>query len=527
MDRTVYHTLIEQGGIFSLLLICFVTLLLFIFKAWKSRKHSFGISGFFLGGRNIGAALTEHTTWGTNFALANGIFYFAVLAFYVGPSIFWIQIPWSISIFILASLLPLIIKATYLHTIHGFIGQMFGIKARVTASFVTLFGYLGAFAFEVYVSTEIILHYLGIPAFTVPVALFLTLLCAMYCDIGGFKTVASIDKLQNRLGLVAIVILFVLLLYANNVLFDVSRLNINLFSKELLNFSDISLWQLVGIMCFAPFANLVDMSNWQTISANSNIPPEKHKFIRRSIRRAAVWTLFLPGLVGCFFGYLSHGIKGITEDDVLPIVLQSSLTQYNLIGGVIIGFVIIGLLATALSTADSYLLAAVQTYSWDLKNFKELEKYQNRTTIPVEREIYIVSSARRSLYMFAILSVLIFTLLVQLNRGKVLEFQFVIFGCMIALLPSVCNGLYLFKKGKIGTDVFKTWMTWSILLGFSAGLLVFIISLMSTNINVYAFSPISTLGISSLTWLAAIVASTLTKKRKKNEQLVELTEKDI
>jgi len=124
-----------------------------IYVAWRQRETSWKISTFFLGGRNIGGPLSAQTYWGSSFSFANGIIYFAVLAYFYGLNVIWFQVPWVIGIWILAWRLPQLIKITDRYTLHGFLGSLFGPPARKMASVVTITGFMGFFAYEIAIST--------------------------------------------------------------------------------------------------------------------------------------------------------------------------------------------------------------------------------------------------------------------------------------------------------------------------------------------------------------------------------------
>ena len=483
-------------SISSLAAIALVFLIVFAFfirVAWTTRGKSWTLGGFFLGGRNIGASITEHSTWGTSFSFANGIFYFAVLGFYGGLSAIWFQIPWTISLFALGLLVPKIIFVTQKHTIHGFIGEMFGSKSRVIASVVTTFGFLGAYSFEIYVSVQIICAFLHLPDLTIPLSIIFSLFCAAYCEIGGFGAAAKTDKYQNMMGLVAVIFLVYLVFRLTDNGITPNALSFESMKDSFFDFSGFPTIQIIGIMCFASFTNLVDMSNWQNVAANGELPNSEHRKVTFSIFKAAIWSFFFPAVFGVFFGYIFKGTVGMTENVILPNILTWVFPNSGFAGGLFIGVILISLLATALSTADSYLLSSAQTVTWDILEHKNIKNYENPAEIKLEEQRSIIHKARRYLYVLAIASIFVFAFLAQWKPNDVFAFQFVIFGSILALVPTTLCGLALkFKKLKPSKGLQNFGFT-SLLVGFSSGLLTFGYYLYDKSINIYAWSPIVTL----------------------------------
>ena len=491
--------------------------LLFVYSS-RYRDRSWTFSGFFLGGRNIGAPLTREVFWGTSFSLANGIFYFAILGYYNSLAVIWLQIPWMAAIWYLAWKLPVLMEITGRHTIHGFLGSIFGDRARWIASVVTIFAFAGALAFELNVSAEIASSTLGSSGLLIVLTLVAAITAASYTDTAGFVGGAKTDRLQNWFGLLAVVIL----------LYSVTKLDVvgvqgfeNNLSKEsifksLFDFGSLNLIAVLGILCFASTFNIVDMSNWQAIAANSDADHKSIKRLQWAMRRSTILILFFPALAGAFLGYIfqSATINGneISEDQILPLIIQSvANTEVGVVG---LGFVLAGLLGTALSTVDSYLLSTSQTITWDLK--KKLEKVQ---TMPEEErsgfEKKAVRIARSEIYLIALISVGVFMFLrSKLGDETVFVLQFVIFGLVVALAPATFLAISAKEKAIQLSATQKLFGQLSIAFGFLAGLCVALVVIFgNSEFNAYAWAPI----VTALTSLLLISPVAFLNSKIKND----------
>lgn len=495
--------MLEKPYVFAIIAIAF---LVFFAIAWRDRKKSWRLATFFMGGRNIGAPLTEQTFWGTSFSFANGLYYFAALAYFKGLAVVWLQIPWIIAILFLAWQLPLLIRITERYTLHGFLGSLYGRRTAVVASIVTTVGFLATIAFEINVSSEIIAKALGSPEIIIPLTLVAGLTVAAYTDAGGFLGAAKTDRAQNVLGVMAVAVLFVALwqfLESDGVSREGgSPFDLTSIWHALFDFSSFDRVSTIGVLCFATTTNLVDMSNWQTIAANSAAGPSKIAKLRWAMARSGFWILILPAAAGAFIGHafrgLSIGGSPTADIDILPRLIAS--VGDLPMGNVLLGVVCAGLIATALSTVDSYMLSSSQTIVWDLRLEAEKALIITDSEERAQYEQRSVRRARNEIYWYTLLACIGFIALRRLIGDQtVFVLQFVIFGMITALAPATLFALWLRSRDLEPPEPVRRIVGMSIACGLLANLVCLALSISTgNNFDAFAVTPTVTLGTASI-----------------------------
>jgi Na+/proline symporter len=488
----------------------------FFRKSMQMRSESWTYSNFYMGTRNIGAPLTGQIFWGTSFSFANGIFYFSTLAYYKGLAVIWFQIPWMASIWFLAWRLPELIKITEKFTLHGFLGDVFGRKAAVAAAWTTVIGFLGMIAFEINVSSELISRALNAEQAIIPLTMFSAIAAVSYTDAGGFVGAAQTDRIQNRLGLIAVfvVIISIYLMDAgyisgsgvsNNINFSFSALITSVF-----DFSAFDIITVLGVLCFATATNIVDMSNWQTISANSASKPEDIKMLRSEMVKASGRILVAPAIVGSLIGFAFRGVEKdgqpIADIDIIPTVIDAigALHIYGLhVGVILLAVCALGLISMAMSTIDSYLLATSQSIEWDIRRSLEKIKLIQDTSHRARSEAGSIRRARNEMYILAFFACTIFILARSyIGDQTVFVFQFAIFGAITALLPAILLGLSVSRRDEEVCPAARALVLASIVVGVVGSLGVFALATNKPeamgDFNAYAWAPIASLGLSGI-----------------------------
>jgi len=464
----------------------------FVNSAWKERKNSFNLKSFFLGGARVGPELTENNTLGMTFAWSGGIWFFATLAFFNGPWVLLLQLPWCLSVIFLAYLFTKIHTVTKNKTIHGFLEDAYGSKVRIIAAIATTLGYIFNTGFEIYWSSLLLSYIVGHPELAIWVALILALITAVYCSIGGYRANATTDKPQNILGVIALSALSLFVTF--NSTSDILKIASLIFSGGSLIYVLCSLYLpkvlsakqsklisafalilagltilitywlcsqdngqeptpifsnspfpyhlIIGIVTFQLFFNIVDMANWQGIAANGDIGKEKHKELKWSIIRSALYLNWFPALGGVIIGLaLRTGYEGISDSNIFQFAFSTVLPNENfLIRGLALGFLLLGFIATTLSTADSYLMSASHTLAYDFLYHDKIRKHIEIDG-DEDEEIFFVMRAKQLLMPLAILMVLTFWG-AYLAYPKALDFQMIMYSFALSLFPSVMYGLF-------------------------------------------------------------------------------------
>lgn len=548
---------IEIQIIFLIVAIGFIS---FINTAWKERKDSFALKSFFLGGAKVGPTLTEHNTLGMTFAWSGGVWFFATLAFAYGPWVLILQIPWCLSIIFLAILFSRIHTATKNNTIHGYLHDVYGKKVRIIASIATSLGYIFNTGFELYWSALLLCNIVGYPEMALWVGLIFATITAIYCSIGGYKANASTDKPQNILGVLALTTLSVFvsiktqstILIIASIIFSVGSLIYVIFnycfddplnakkskivsilaivlailtiiltlwlSFQPINDVNIHLFKntpfplhlLIGIIIFQILFNVVDMANWQGIAANGDIEKSQHKEIKWALIRSALFLNWFPALGGVLLGLgMRIGYSGVSDMNIFNFAFSTVLPAQDIIlRSIVVGFLILGFISTALSTADSYLMSATHTISYDIFYFKKVRSLLATEEIEIEEKKF-VTKAKRFLLPLSLLMVFVFWAAYKSYSkvgGNALDFQMIMYSFAISLFPSVVYGLY---KGISITQKLSNISFVSILLGIMSSIIPYLFVIF-TNVDqnlraiIVNLTPVYSITISSIYFIVGI-----------------------
>lgn len=477
----------------------------FIRLARKSKGDRL-LKSFFLGGAKIGSELTENNTLGITFAWSGGIWYFAWLAFQFGPIVLLSQVFWVISLVWLAIYYRKIKPRVKNKTLHGFLGDTYGVGSQRAGAIATTAGYVLNCGFEIFWSSLLFTACIGRADLALPVAILLALVAGAYCAIGGYRSNASTDKPQNMLGALALGALVFLvsrsvdapdamrslslaffigcILYAAVSYFLVHRvitphrkildviaicfatsavaISLSLFAvgghhepgtqtPGILDYSPIPLLLLAATIPFQVFFNLVDMQNWQQIAANADLPDDQTSNITWSIIRGSLYLFWFPALGGVILGCLMRAMSDtqITDLTIFPHAFELVMPgEEGVVRAVVIGLIFAGLLSSALSTADNLLMSSLQTLFYDIKDRARVQRLLAEQG-DEDEEKALIERARRWLPLLAVGMVLVFYGLYVAFSGGVFLFQSLMYALPLSLLAPVCLGLSKSPKAAV------------------------------------------------------------------------------
>lgn len=502
---------------------------LFIAVASSRRKGSHRLFNFFVAGQTLPPALAGQVYWGNSLALGNGIAFFATLALFWGPAAFWVQIPWAIGMVLLGYVAPLIGQATQRDTIHGFLGNKIGFGARGLTSLVTTFGFVLNLGFEVMIGALLISYLLGSTEIIIPAIIVISIFFAAYCNIGGYRANALTDRIQNILGVfvVAGLVCYYWVLAPESIV--AGRVE---FITTVTDFANVPIWAFGGMCLYAFFVQFVDMSNWQNISATRLSGGDWKKKIRGEFRIAAILSLIVPGALCVALSAPLAG-RDLADEAVVGELLLGALPTAGVFAGVIWGFALLALLGTMQSTADSFLMAATQTTSWDLfdrnRVGKALSAYAEDDEIiesskdlslpydddgsddldelrgnKLERLEYdITRTSRLALFPISLIGSLSLFLISQYLTKDIIQLMFLIFGSQLALVPATTVALIAMKRGAAISSKARPILLASILLGFAAGVSTMFVNPFVPGIVDFAsyFSLGSSLAVLLIAWV--------------------------
>lgn len=418
---------------------------------------------FFLGGGQIGEYLTANNNWGICFAFANALWYYAFLGYYYGIYIFLLQLAWSAAVVFLAKHIVKYLGASSDGTIHGFISHHYGIRTSLLAAVATIIGYTLNIGFELFYSAHLLVASIGAPRYELGVAVLLALFVGGYCVIGGYMSSVATDPLQNGLGVVSLIILLALVLpsVAHGPAMRA------LFSRPNTAYPGTSF--IVGVVVFSFFFNLVDMANWQSIAANRGLSSDKVRDVAVGLYQSAAIQMLAPAALGTLFGATLRLTKpGIPDDGYFGAVIRPLLMPSRPWGGVLLGVLFLGFIGIAVSSAGSYLLAAMQTLSIDLFKRQSMAVINGRDLNEAERkeiEQSVLDWVKRWMIPVVVGMTLLFAApyngLSRIDRqGLAFQFQFVMYGAAVTLVPTVMFALFRPPKRRLPRAGF-----WSICVG--------------------------------------------------------------
>ncbi|MDQ2977106.1 MAG: hypothetical protein M3R69_17055 [Acidobacteriota bacterium] len=494
----------------ALLVLCVTGLGFGYYVVIAQKRKSSRVEEFFVAGRNIGYALFTQTTWGSSFAFGNSIFYAVWLGYSIGLSALWIQGLWAIGMICYALLLPRLIVFTEHHTLHGFLGSIYGRWCRIVASLVSVIGLLILLGFEESFVAQYFAQVTNLQNVEWLVVLAFATFVATFCSIGGFKANTVTDRLSNLIACVALLGMVVLMISKNG-----TQLATGFSAAALWNsatdFSSQSAIYLTGLGFFALF-NIVDMTNWQSVSANSlNVDPgdagrEQRRQMRWAMLKATGYFLLAPVLVGTLLGYMLRILKQGTDDQALFMsqLVHGLLPTNPVFAAAILAIVTFAFMASSLAGTDSWLLASTQTLSWDLIDFKKFEAAGFRASkLSDSSHEEITRHGRLILMIVGIGGACIIYYISKYVWKEVFALQFVIFGGGLAMLPSLLFGI--FKGNPSKSRIISASAVVSIAAGYGSALCLFIYSLVKQNPDLVSPLPMVALGIASVIFLGGLV----------------------
>lgn len=489
---------------FGPLLVLAVTALGF---AWyfkiAQKQQSSKVDRFFQAGRNIGIPLFTQTTWGSSFAFGNSIFYGLWLGYSMGLSALWLQVLWAVGMAVYAWILPRLIPYTENHTLHGFLGSQYGNRCRVVASVVSVTGLIILLGFELSFAAQYFAQVTGVTNLEWLIVLVAAVFFATFCSIGGFQANSRTDRLSNHFALAALVMLIVVTVARNWTALGPAFTS-SALSTSLSNMSSQSGLAITGIAFFALF-NIVDMTNWQTVSANSltagstSAGRSQQRQMQRAMLRAAGLFLIAPVLTATTLGYMVKHLGLGTNDQAqfMSHFVSGLLDDQGIAGALLLALVSFAFVASSLSGVDSWMLATAQTISWDLidyDTFKErgfnVARFDDATHERVTRR------ARIALLIIGIGGACGVYIVSKFVWNRVFELQFVIFGGGLAMLPAIAYAL--FRGSGSASTVTSTAAFYSIVGGYGSAIALFITSLLTKDSRLVEPLPVVSLIVATV-----------------------------
>lgn len=251
---------------------------------------------------------------------------------------------------------------------HGIIGVTFGPTAAKVAALASFLGFSALIGWEAVVGSSVLRNLINTsPSLIYILPVSVAVMAGLYTSAGGLRGNAAVNFFQNILkGLI--------LLTATYFLIDESPSKwFALTNSPAAHIGPINaLATLGGIallanLAFSLFWQVVDMSNWQDLSAT--LPTNDGR--RRTVIESAFLVFVFPGLIGTVIGItlsdFGDRLGQITDTNIITRFIEA-LSHYPIIGVALVG----AYAAAMLSTIDGAALSAAQSGTWDLINRKEV-----------------------------------------------------------------------------------------------------------------------------------------------------------
>lgn len=477
-----------------------LSLVLISVPIFYSLKSSIKIRGeikssrdFFLFHEGLVSAKLRNSITASNLSVASVIFSFLGLGFAYKIAAIVSPITWLIGFLILIRIYPKI-KGLSTRTLHGYLSYRY--KTPVIgyiASIATIIGFLGTYGIEILVSTKITSAlFPSIPPLII--ALILSSIVAIYTSLGGFKAATQIDTSRLRIIYVGVLIGCIYsfyIAYINSESFDNIK---NVIISENFGFSNLTLLFLISLSILNIPWQLVDMSIWQRLVAC-----ESSNDIKKGLKQS-VWIIgiswFILILLGISLYFFPNFESPENGDFTTPFL------SYLLKNPYVFAIFAAGCFAAMMSTADSLLIASVQTLTQDIvyPNSKLSDK-----SVPDENlglvDKKILSFGKSWVLILGIISPVIIYLSNLFIPG-ILDLFFIILSAQLTLLSSIIVAIY-----NRNSHQYRVLAMISIILGLLTSFGMFANMLFNPSMETFLWAPIISLAVSLVPWIFSIFIS--------------------
>lgn len=163
-------------------------------------------------------------------------------------------------------------------------------------------------------------------------------------------------------------------------------------------------------------------------------------------------------------------------------------------------------MSSVLGATNSWLLASVQTISWDMMDYRLLNSvgFDLRKLTPDDNH-WVTYKARIALYVFGTVgSILIYFL--SKTWSDIFQLQFVMFGAGLTMVPWLIYGCLIIKGEERQSPFVNQMAFFTIFIGLVTTLVMYFYGYYYKNPNVSGFIPATVLIFSSLMLIATLKA---------------------
>ena len=337
--------------------------LLMAHHAYSGHKQTRKISDYYIGGRKMGGLILGLSFFATysstnsfvgfsGQAYSWGTPWFLLVPFLVGFSLFsWIVVAPRLRVFtrLLDSL-----------TIPDFIGFRFESKtARIMASFIVIFASLFYMTAVFKGIGNLLETFMDIPYKLAIIVIFFIVVA--YTATGGFISVVKTDAVQGIIMAIAAVLLFIGTVNAAGGLGSFHEIRQTTTTSHLFTWNGgVALPMLFGVLVSATIKMAVEPRQLARFYALEGAAAARRGMVVSTLAFASVYLLLVP------IGIYAHRVIGDGLKDT-DLVVPTLLITEGVFFPVVSSFLLVAMVAAAMSSLDSVLLVMASTAERDIR----------------------------------------------------------------------------------------------------------------------------------------------------------------
>lgn len=343
------------------------------------------IQDYALGGRNFSTGALVATTVAT---WVGGGFFFTVISKIYSDGLFFLiaLIGMTISLLTAAYIfIPRIGIFLGSTSVAEAMGNLYGRHVRIITAITGNIAYIGLISVQFKVFGNIFSYLFNLPG-SIAIIVAGTVV-TLYSAFGGIRSVTFTDILQFvtfgfMIPMIAIVIWDKCCVVDGQSFFDTMSQTAKFNYKEALNPNNIEFWQMIPLLLYFMIpGGGMEPAIFQRIAMGSNLQQIKKVFIISAV------LLFFIVMITAWIPFLIFN----TNPNLMPDQLLGFIIDNYVFTG-LKGFILIGIISMAMSTADSAINSSSILFANDIYNFVKLNK-----------KIYIVKIFAVALGVFSIL----------------------------------------------------------------------------------------------------------------------------
>ncbi len=413
----------------------------FLVYAFSLRSKVRTVDSYYLASKDLSKRGLFSTLAATWLLLGNVVVAAMILGGFYGVLNWWMIITWVLGFYFIsrhATAIKSALDRREKTTLHSYLSERFNsVYLRKFAATVTFFVSIGIISLELIIGMALFVSFSEPDNFAPLLAgVVLAVTITLYCSMGGLTAVVRSDKFQLggiiiSLGVIAGIAVLILMDPSKRDLVPASS-----YDLSWSNHASIGWPYYVGLLFLQVPLLTGDFGTWQRIKAcKTEVPgPE----IRKAFKGVGLLNLFLWAIL--VFAGVAVATIGLEEvgqslsssqfyssaEPLIDLLVAAKIYTSETIGNILIFSIVIGMLWALMSSADSYLLIAQQTWTTDVfdKSSAEIQSNPNES----------VDRGRKLSSVIMLISLLV-ALAAVCREAPLVSLVFIIFGSQTALAP--------------------------------------------------------------------------------------------